>query len=120
MTDAEKLLWSKISRKQINGHQFYRQKIIGNYIVDFYCHSAGLVVEIDRGQHYREETLVADEERDRQLTAFGLKVLRYSNEDVLTNIGGVLEEIYLNLNPPLGKGENDTAYSLRNISTLIK
>jgi len=44
--------------------------------------------------------LVADEERDRKLTAFGLKVLRYSNEDVLKNIGGVLEEIYLNLNPP--------------------
>ena len=52
MTDAELLLWSKLKGKQVKGLQFYRQKIIGNYIVDFYCAKAGLVIEVDGGQHY--------------------------------------------------------------------
>jgi very-short-patch-repair endonuclease len=55
MTDAEKLLWSKIRGKQLSGLQFYRQKIIGNYIVDFYCPRTRLAVEIDGGQHYSAE-----------------------------------------------------------------
>ena len=52
MTDAEKLLWSRIRRRQLSGYQFYRQRIIGSYIVDFYCPTARLVIEIDGGQHY--------------------------------------------------------------------
>ena len=51
MTNAEVLLWSKIRRKSLDGYQFYRQKIIGSYIVDFYCHKAKLVIEVDGGQH---------------------------------------------------------------------
>jgi very-short-patch-repair endonuclease len=100
MTDAERLLWSKVNRKQLKGIQFYRQRIIGDYIVDFYCHSAGLVVEIDGGQHYYGEGPDNDAIRDSHLAALGLKVLRFSNLDVLKNINGVLEQIYLNLNPP--------------------
>ena len=57
MADAEKLLWSKIRRKQIKGYQFYRQKNIGNYIVDFYCPSGKLILELDGGQHYSDEGL---------------------------------------------------------------
>lgn len=52
MTDAERLIWSKIRRKQIGDLQFYRQKNIGHYIVDFYCPEGKLIVEIDGGQHY--------------------------------------------------------------------
>lgn len=100
MTDAEKLLWSKVCRKQIPGYQFYRQRIIGDYIVDFYCHTAGLVVEIDGGQHYNEEGHNSDKIRDDHLAVLGLKVLRFSNLDVPHNIDGVVERIYLNLNPP--------------------
>jgi len=55
MTDAERLLWSKIRRKQLKGLQFYRQKIIGNYIADFYCPELKLVIEVDSGQHYSAE-----------------------------------------------------------------
>jgi len=55
MTDAEKLLWSKLRGKQLNGHQFYRQKIIGRYIADFYCPKSKLVIEADGGQHYGSE-----------------------------------------------------------------
>ena len=52
MTEAEKLLWEKIRGKQLKGYQFYRQKTIGNCIVDFYCPKAKLVIELDGGQHY--------------------------------------------------------------------
>ena len=52
MTDAEKLLWSRIRGKQLKGVHFYRQKTIGNFIVDFYCPKANLVIKLDGGQHY--------------------------------------------------------------------
>jgi very-short-patch-repair endonuclease len=100
MTDAEKLLWPKVRMKQIAGLQFYRQAIIGDYIVDLYCPAAKLVVEIDGGQHYYGEGQESDKVRDNQLICLGLKVLRFSNLDVLQNINAVLEQIYLNLNPP--------------------
>ncbi len=60
MTEAEKLLWSRIRKKQIKGHQFYRQRIIGNYIVDFYCPKTRLIIELDGGQHYHPEDLKKD------------------------------------------------------------
>ena len=100
MTDAERLLWSKVRRKQLKGLQFYQQKIINDYIVDFYCHEEKLVIEIDGGQHYTEEKIKTDIERDQNLKELGLKVLRYSNLDVLKNIEGVLEDIYQKTNPP--------------------
>ena len=101
MTDAEKLLWSKIRRKQFKGCQFYRQAIIGNYIVDFYCPEAKLVIEIDGGQHYHGDRSQDDKVRDLQLSSLGLKVFRYSNLEVLENIDMVMEHIYENLNPPV-------------------
>ena len=94
MTDAELLLWSKLKGKQLKGLQFYRQKIIGNYIVDFYCAKASLVIEVDGGQHYTDGGRIADAGRDRYLQSCGLQVLRFSNSDVLRNIAGVVENIY--------------------------
>ena len=97
MTDAERFLWSKIRRKQLKEFQFYRQKNIGDYIVDFYCPAAKLIVEIDGGQHYSEENIVKDEVRDKFLSDLGFRVLRFSNSDVFKNIEGVVEEIYNHL-----------------------
>ena len=57
MTDAERLLWSRLRNRQLKGKQVYRQKIIGDYIVDFYCPKAKLVIEVDGGQHYTEKEL---------------------------------------------------------------
>jgi very-short-patch-repair endonuclease len=94
MTDAERLLWSKIRRKQVRGYQFYRQRTIGNYIVDFYCPRAKLVIEVDRGQHYSQEGVEFDKLRDKKLANLGSRVLRLSNMDVLQNIDGVMEYIY--------------------------
>ncbi len=82
MTDAEKLLWSKIRNKQINELQFYRQKPIGSYIVDFFCPKAKLVVEVDGGQHYEEKGEMEDKIRGAYLNKLGLKVLRFQNVDV--------------------------------------
>ena len=97
MTDAERRLWSKIRRKQLKEFQFYRQKNIGDFIVDFYCPAAKLIVEIDGGQHYSEENILKDKARDRFMSDLGFKVLRFSNSDVFNNIEGVVTRIYNHL-----------------------
>jgi very-short-patch-repair endonuclease len=93
MTDAERLLWSKLKSSQLKGCQFNRQKPIGNYIVDFYSVKAKLVIEVDGGQHYTDEGREKDKIRDKYITDQGLKVLRFSDVDVLKNIDGVIETI---------------------------
>ena len=98
MTDAEQLLWQRLRRKQILGLQFYRQKPILNFIVDFYCPAANLVIECDGGQHYTAEGLEADRARDQALAQLGLNVLRFDNRQILTKIGGVVEKIYCVVN----------------------
>ena len=94
MTDAENMLWLKLRRKQLKGRPFHRQKIIGKYIVDFYCPKANLVIELDSGQHYSEIGKAKDRTRDDVLTKMGIKVLWFSDRDVFENIGGVMEEIW--------------------------
>jgi very-short-patch-repair endonuclease len=94
MTDAENMLWSKLRRKQLEGHHFYRQKIIGKYIVDFYCPKANLVIELDGGQHYSERGQDNDRVRDDVLRELGLKVLRISDREVFENMDGVMQEIW--------------------------
>ncbi|MHA3054956.1 DUF559 domain-containing protein [Acinetobacter sp. ANC 4633] len=94
MTDAEQLLWQRLRRKQILGLQFYRQKPILNFIVDFYCAAVNLVIECDGGQHYTEDGLLADQVRDQALSELGLMVLRFSNRQVLTETDRVVEQIY--------------------------
>jgi len=88
MTDAEKLLWKYLRRRQL-GVKFRRQEPIGRYIVDFVCFEKRLVVEVDGGQHGGSY----DDERDRWLNMQGFKVLRFWNNEVLKNIEGVLEVI---------------------------
>lgn len=94
MTDAEQLLWSRLRGKQLHGVQFYRQKPIGPYIVDFYAHAALLVIEVDGGQHYEPENAKNDIERDRYLSEMGLLVVRFSNLQVLQETDAVVEAIY--------------------------
>ena len=105
MTDAEIALWAKLRRKQLYGLQFYRQKTIGNYIVDFYCRSARLVIEIDGGQQHKEEGAFRDAARDRDLENLGLCVLRFSNLDVLGNLDGVIAMIVQHLETELDRKE---------------
>ena len=93
MTEAERSLWERIQRKQLGGYQFYRQKVIGNYIADFYCHKASLVIEVDGSQHYTPEGNEADRLRDECMKGCGVTVLRFTNVDVLQNIEGVIRMI---------------------------
>ena len=67
MTEAESFLWQRIKSKQLKGRQFYRQKNIGNYIVDFYCPSAKVIVELDGGQQYTQEAIRRDQVRNKYL-----------------------------------------------------
>ncbi len=94
MTDAERLIWSRVRRKQILEVPFYRQKPIENFIVDFYAPKIKLVVEIDGAQHLEPEHLQRDKARDTVLNGLGLKVLRFNNHAVLTNIDGVMQSLY--------------------------
>ena len=107
MTEAERRLWAKIRRKQLKDCQFYRQKPIGDYIVDFFCPRAKLVIEVDGGQHFTEEISQYDRIRDEYMSSLGLKVLRFANIEVLAHVEGVVESIKeeIPLNPPLKKGE---------------
>src|SRR4030043_2172514 len=88
MTDAENMLWLKLRRKQLKGYKFYRQKIIGEYIVDFYCPKVNLVIELDGGQHYSEIGKGKDQLRDNVLTKIGVKILRFSDRDIFENLNG--------------------------------
>lgn len=97
MTDAEQLLWSRLRRKQVLDVQFYRQKPIGNFIVDFYAPKVSLVVELDGGQHFEPEQQSYDRQRTEFLKSQGLTVLRFSNLDVLRHVDAVLEKIFVEL-----------------------
>ncbi|ENX13010.1 hypothetical protein F895_02738 [Acinetobacter sp. CIP 64.2] len=94
MTDAEQLLWQRIRRKQILGSQFYRQKPLLNFIVDFYSPAVNLVIECDGGQHYTKLGLEADQNRDHALSELGLITLRFTNHQILTEMDAVVEQIY--------------------------
>ncbi len=102
MTDAERYLWAKVRMKQLKGYQFYRQKPIGDYIVDFFCPRAKLVIEVDGSYHLVDEKIEYDRIRDEYLSSLGLRVLRFTNSDVLTHIEGVIESIEEEISP----GEN--------------
>ena len=95
MTETEVILWSRLRGRQMNGVRFLRQKPIGKYIVDFYCPTKKLVIELDGGQHYDGgESVRRDKERDAFLEKEGLIVLRFTNTDIRTNLLRVLEKIF--------------------------
>ena len=97
MTYPETIVWSRIRMKQLKGYQFYRQRPIAEYIVDFYCPKAKLVIELDGSQHKSVDNIKRDTLKDKNLESLGLKVLRYNNNDITENIEGVLERILSNL-----------------------
>ena len=92
-TDAERILWSELRDHRLNGAGFRRQVPIENYIADFICHAARLVIELDGGQHFSDQSEQADAVRSAVIEAKGFQVLRFSNHDVMTNRAGVLETI---------------------------
>src|SRR5215813_7451315 len=93
LTNAERIIWYAVRAHRLNGASFRRQDPIGPFIVDFVCHGARLIVEIDGGQHFEAEHETRDARRDAFLRSKGFSVLRFSNRDVMTNRQGVLEAI---------------------------
>jgi very-short-patch-repair endonuclease len=93
-TYSERTLWSRLRGKQLLGVQFYRQKPIGDYVVDFYAPKAKLVVEVDGSQHLMDEAIEKDQTRDRYLAGLGLEVLRFNSREVLTHTDEVVEVIF--------------------------
>ena len=110
MTKEERHLWYNFLKDlpiTIN-----RQKVIGNYIVDFYCAKSKVVIELDGSQHFEEKGIEYDAKRDEYLKSLGLTILRYSNYDVNTNFYGVCTDIMKNIStsstasgPPSPQGE---------------
>ncbi len=117
LTDSEEALWFRLRRKQLLGVQFYRQRPIGNCIVDFFAPKARLVVEVDGSQHLVAEHAQNDMARDAYLASLGLRVLRFNSREALTDEDAVVESIYraiaeqlkaeIPLSPPLAKGGTD-------------
>ena len=91
MTPAESKLWHRLRANRLESYHFRRQQIIDGYIVDFYCHAAGLVVEVDGSIHLEQEAY--DQKRDDHLRERGLTVLRFYNSDVEQEIDTVLDVI---------------------------
>jgi len=92
MTDAEAQLWRAFRRDQLNGFSFRRQHPVGPYTVDFHCSKLRLAVEVDGGQH-AELRKQADDRRTAWLAEKGVTVVRYWNNDVLSNLDGVLSDL---------------------------
>src|SRR5579862_8968360 len=107
MTEAEKRVWQILRSHQMTGCKFRRQVPLGRYVADFVCHEARLVVEIDGGQH--DPSSSAEIERTRFLEDEGYRVLRFWNNEVLTNLEGVYEviaaELARTLKPSPSMGE---------------
>ena len=93
-TDAEHLMWQILRAKHFMNLKFRRQHVIQPYIVDFYCHEIGLVIELDGSQHGTNDAIEYDAERTKFLEALGLKVVRYWNHDVLGRTEVVLEDLW--------------------------
>lgn len=93
-TDAENLMWQLLRAKRFLNLKFRRQHVIAPYIVDFYCHDLGLVIELDGSQHVTNDGKEYDAERTKFLEALGLKVVRYWNHDVLHRTDVVLGDLW--------------------------
>ena len=117
--DAERALWSALRNRQLGGHKFRRQHPVGFYFADFACLEAMLIVEIDGGQHFEPDAMVADAKRTAALNRAGFRVVRFSSRDVLTEREGVLTRVLGSLAanhhphpsplPPAGEGEHRSA-----------
>jgi type I restriction enzyme M protein len=106
-TPAEELLWELMCDRQLCGAKFRRQHQFGDYLCDFYCHEAKLVVECDGEPHEKPDRIKHDAKRDAFLKAQGLTVLRFKNERVLNDTDAVLHEIAVHLPSPLGRRAGD-------------
>ena len=91
MTPEEAMLWERLRANRLQGFHFRRQQVIAGFIVDFYCHSTGLVIEVDGSVH--DQRVEYDLDRSRILESLGLRVLRFKNQEIREEIEGVLAHV---------------------------
>lgn len=101
MTKEEKKLWFNFLRNY--PIKFYRQRIINNYIVDFYCSKARLVIELDGMQHYEEKALIYDKHRTDVINQYGIEVIRFTNREINENFEGVVMVIENKIKEKIGR-----------------
>ncbi len=99
-TAAERVLWEAFRRKGVAGMRFRRQRVIGPYIVDFCCLEHRVVVEVDGAHHLDSEVVSYDGVRTEYLEAMGYRVLRFSNEQVMSDLESIVREIGAHSFPP--------------------
>ncbi len=99
-TPAEQILWQRLRRHKVDGLKFKRQHRIGRYVVDFYCGSRKLIVELEGGIHAKESQREYDDQRFEQFHHGGYRVLRFRNEEVLEDIDGVFTRIVESIREP--------------------
>ena len=90
MTPAEKLLWNELRANKLGVH-FRRQQVIAGFIVDFYCHKAALVIEVDGDIHDLQQE--EDTRREKVLSEMGLRIVRFKNDKILKNLSAVVEKV---------------------------
>ena len=101
LTSPEKILWNNIRNRQLFGFKFKRQYGVGNFILDFYCPEAQLAIEIDGDSHFiNEDAIVKDKDREEYIKKFKIKILRFTNTDIMKSLGAVVEEIGKHLTSP--------------------
>ena len=93
LTPAEARLWAHLQNRQLDGRKFRRQHSVGPYVLDFYCPRGRLAIELDGAAHDHEQAVQRDEARTRYLASLGIKVVRFENRDVMSNLEGVLQVI---------------------------
>ncbi|MBI5700205.1 endonuclease domain-containing protein [Candidatus Saganbacteria bacterium] len=103
MTDAEKIMWNILRKRQLFNHRFRRQYSIRGFVVDFYCPQIKTAIEIDGDYHLETDAKIYDKERQKLLESLGINFIRFSNDDVFCNISKVINRLKVLL--PLSKGE---------------
>lgn len=96
-TKPEEVFWNKVRNKQFFWLKFRRQYSLWRYILDFYCHSLKICIELDWDSHYGEESIEYDEIRTEFLKSAGIKVIRFTNKEIMNNIEWVLESLIENI-----------------------
>ena len=105
MTEAEKIVWDELKNRNVFKARFRRQHPIAIFIVDFYCHEYKLAIEIDGEIHLKNEVIEYDDGRSHDIEKLGIKILRFTNDEVFTDLKRITEEILKTiavLEPPLG------------------
>lgn len=117
MTSAEQLLWQALRKRQVNGMRFRAQHPVGRFVLDFFCPAHRLVIEVDGPIHDRQHE--EDAARTALLEAHGYRVLRFGNDEILTDLPSVLQRIVAVVPPPpeLGAGVRGLGAALQSIPT---